>query len=71
MLYEVITHPFSKSLRPILEPIAARHGANVKVSEVPPGPPVLSTLVAEVYAPTLDERGTQFSSTALAERLSP
>ncbi|HEX9799819.1 MAG TPA: efflux RND transporter permease subunit [Thermoanaerobaculia bacterium] len=50
------SHPFSKSLRPILAPIAERHGANVKVSEVPPGPPVLSTLVAEVYAPTLDER---------------
>jgi len=50
------SHPFAKSLRAILAPIAARHGANVKVSEVPPGPPVLSTLVAEVYAPTLDER---------------
>jgi multidrug efflux pump subunit AcrB len=50
------SHPFAKSLRPILAPIAARHGANVKVSEVPPGPPVLSTLVAEVYAPTLEER---------------
>jgi len=50
------SHPFAKSLRPILAPIAARHGANVKVSEVPPGPPVLSTLVAEIYAPTLGER---------------
>jgi len=50
------SHPFAKSLRPILDPIAARHGANVKVSEVPPGPPVLSTLVAEIYAPTLEER---------------
>jgi len=50
------SHPFAKSLRPILAPIAERHGANVKVSEVPPGPPVLSTLVAEIYAPTLDER---------------
>jgi len=33
----------------------ARYGANVKVSEVPPGPPVLQTLVAEVYGP--DYRG--------------
>ena len=32
-------------------PIAAKAGANVKVVEVPPGPPVLSTLVAEVYGP--------------------
>ncbi|HLF57842.1 MAG TPA: efflux RND transporter permease subunit, partial [Thermoanaerobaculia bacterium] len=53
---ERASHPFAKSLRPILAPIAARHGANVKVSEVPPGPPVLSTLVAEIYAPTLEER---------------
>jgi multidrug efflux pump subunit AcrB len=53
---DMASHPFAKSLRPILAPIAARHGANVKVAEVPPGPPVLSTLVAEVYAPTLDER---------------
>jgi multidrug efflux pump subunit AcrB len=50
------SHPFAKSLRARLAPIAARHGANVKVAEVPPGPPVLSTLVAEVYAPTLEER---------------
>ncbi len=50
------SHPFAKSLRPLLAPIATRHGANVKVTEVPPGPPVLSTLVAEIYAPTAAER---------------
>lgn len=50
------SHDFAKDLRPLLAPIAARHGANVKVTEVPPGPPVLSTLVAEVYAPTPAER---------------
>jgi multidrug efflux pump subunit AcrB len=50
------SHAFAAALRPILAPIARRHGANVKVSEVPPGPPVLSTLVAEVYAPTFEER---------------
>jgi hypothetical protein len=32
--------------------IGARHGANVKVVEVPPGPPVLAPLVAEIYGPT-------------------
>ena len=37
-------------------PIAERYGARIKVAEVPPGPPVLETLVAEVYGPTLDER---------------
>jgi multidrug efflux pump subunit AcrB len=57
------SHPFARELRPLLEPIARRHGANVKVTEVPPGPPVLSTLVAEVYAPTSEER------LALAERV--
>jgi multidrug efflux pump subunit AcrB len=35
--------------------VAKRHGARVKVAEVPPGPPVLQTLVAEVYGP--DARG--------------
>ncbi|MFN7941001.1 MAG: efflux RND transporter permease subunit [Thermoanaerobaculia bacterium] len=50
------SHPLARSLRPILAPIAARHGANIKVSEVPPGPPVLSTLVAEIYAPRLEDR---------------
>jgi len=50
------SHEFAKKLRPLLAPIAERHGANVKVTEVPPGPPVLSTLVAEVYAPTATER---------------
>ncbi len=33
-------------------PIAARYGARIKVAEVPPGPPVLETLVAEIYGPT-------------------
>ncbi len=50
------SHPFAKTLRPLLAPIAARYGANVKVTEVPPGPPVLSTLVAEIYAPVASER---------------
>jgi multidrug efflux pump subunit AcrB len=50
------SHQFANELRPLLQPIATKHGANVKVSEVPPGPPVLSTLVAEIYAPTAVER---------------
>jgi multidrug efflux pump subunit AcrB len=36
---------------PALAAIGARHGANVKVVEVPPGPPVLAPIVAEVYGP--------------------
>jgi multidrug efflux pump subunit AcrB len=35
----------------MIQPIAAKYGARLKVAEVPPGPPVLQTLVAEVYGP--------------------
>ncbi|MBI5711530.1 MAG: efflux RND transporter permease subunit [Candidatus Eisenbacteria bacterium] len=48
------SHAIAKRVRPALERNAARYGARVKVVEVPPGPPVLSTLVAEVYGPDLD-----------------
>ena len=48
------SHAIARRARPGLERIAARFGARVKVVEVPPGPPVLSTLVAEVYGPDLD-----------------
>jgi multidrug efflux pump subunit AcrB len=45
------SHDIAKRVRPAVQGVAARHGANVKVAEVPPGPPVLQTLVAEVYGP--------------------
>jgi multidrug efflux pump subunit AcrB len=45
------SHDIAKRVRPLLTPIAARYGARVKIAEIPPGPPVLSTLVAEVYGP--------------------
>ncbi|MFH2219661.1 MAG: efflux RND transporter permease subunit [Pseudomonadota bacterium] len=45
------SHEIAKRVRPALKAIADRHHARVKVAEVPPGPPVLSTLVAEVYGP--------------------
>lgn len=48
------SHDLAKRLRPELKKIADRFGARIKVAEIPPGPPVLSTLVAEVYGP--DER---------------
>ncbi len=48
------SHAIAKRLRPLLQPVAARYGARLKVVEVPPGPPVLSTLVAEIYGPTLE-----------------
>jgi multidrug efflux pump subunit AcrB len=45
------SHPIARRLRDELAPVAARLGARIKVVEVPPGPPVLQTLVAEVYGP--------------------
>ncbi len=44
------SHDFAKRIRARLEAIAVRLGARIKIAEVPPGPPVLQTLVAEVYA---------------------
>jgi multidrug efflux pump subunit AcrB len=49
------SHDIAKRVRPLIDAVAAKHGARVKVAEVPPGPPVLQTLVAEVYGP--DYRG--------------
>jgi multidrug efflux pump subunit AcrB len=46
------SHEIAKCVRNKLWPVANRLGANIKVAEVPPGPPVLQTLVAEVYGPT-------------------
>jgi len=45
------SHQIARRLRPELGKIAAPFGARIKVTEVPPGPPVLETLVAEVYGP--------------------
>jgi multidrug efflux pump subunit AcrB len=45
------SHEIAKQVRTRLLPIANRFGARIKVAEVPPGPPVLQTLVAEVYGP--------------------
>lgn len=45
------SHEIARALRPGLAAIGQRHGASVKVVEIPPGPPVLSPLVAELYGP--------------------
>ncbi|MSM40235.1 MAG: AcrB/AcrD/AcrF family protein [Geobacter sp.] len=45
------SHDIAKKVRPLLKKIADKYGARVKIAEIPPGPPVLSTLVAEVYGP--------------------
>ena len=57
------SHDIAKRIRPLVAKIAAEHGAAVAVAEVPPGPPVLQTLVAEIYAPTDEAR------LALAQRV--
>jgi multidrug efflux pump subunit AcrB len=50
----VQSHAIAKRLRPLLDAIGNEYGARIQVSEVPPGPPVVQTLVAEVYGPDLD-----------------
>ncbi len=50
------SHEIAKAVRQDLTPIARRFGARIKVAEVPPGPPVLETLVAEVYGPAEEGR---------------
>ena len=50
------SHDIAKIVRPEVQKIAKKYGANVKIIEVPPGPPVLSTLVAEIYGPNYEEQ---------------
>ncbi len=45
------SHEIASSVRPEIQKIAAKYNANVKIVEVPPGPPVLATIVAEIYGP--------------------
>ncbi|MEJ7613960.1 MAG: efflux RND transporter permease subunit [Candidatus Fervidibacter sacchari] len=50
------SHDIAKRIRPAVQKIAEKYGARVKVVEVPPGPPVLQTLVAEVYGPDYEKQ---------------
>jgi len=50
------SHDLAKRVRPRVAAIAAKYGARVAVAEVPPGPPVLQTLVAEIYGPDEQSR---------------
>jgi len=45
------SHDIAKEVRPKIDEIAKKYGASVKVAEIPPGPPVMETLVAEIYGP--------------------
>ncbi len=61
------SHDIARAMRPKLDAIGRRYGASVKVVEVPPGPPVLSPLVAEVYGP--DYTHSREVALALEQRL--
>ncbi|MDP2816898.1 MAG: efflux RND transporter permease subunit [Polaromonas sp.] len=50
------SHEIATRVRPALQKIGQRFGANVKVVEVPPGPPVLAPIVAEIYGPEAEGR---------------
>ncbi len=50
------SHDIAKQMRPGIQEIGKKFGANVKIVEVPPGPPVLSTIVAEIYGPDYDQQ---------------
>jgi multidrug efflux pump subunit AcrB len=50
------SHDIAKRVREHLVPIARRFNATIQVAEVPPGPPVLQTLVAEIYGPDPSRR---------------
>jgi len=45
------SHDIAKAIRPKLKEIGDRYHARIQVAEIPPGPPVLQTLVTEVYGP--------------------
>lgn len=60
------SHDIAKRIRPVIQKIAAEYGANAKVVEVPPGPPVLSTLVLEIYG---NDREEQFAVAREAENI--
>jgi multidrug efflux pump subunit AcrB len=50
------SHAIATRLRPLLEALTRPLGARMKIVEIPPGPPVLDTLVAEIYGPTQVDR---------------
>ena len=50
------SHDIARRVREEVQRIGAKYGANIKIVEVPPGPPVLSTLVAEIYGPDYAEQ---------------
>jgi len=67
---ELQSHGLVTRLRDDLESIAAKHNADIQLVEMPPGPPVLATLVAEVYgAPSTPYADIQAQAQQVAARL--
>lgn len=50
------SHDIVKKMRPDIIKIGKKYNANIKLVEIPPGPPVLSTIVAEVYGPDYEQQ---------------
>jgi len=67
----VKSHPIATRVRPALEAILKPRGARMKIVEIPPGPPVLDTLVAEVYGPTAAQRDAYAAHVLQAFRSTP
>lgn len=53
---KVSSHQIIEALRPVIKKFSEKYQAIVKVLEIPPGPPVLATLLAEVYGPSEEVR---------------
>jgi multidrug efflux pump subunit AcrB len=53
---ERASHEIAAAVRPALALAGQRYGASVKVVEVPPGPPVMSPIVAEIYGPDYEQQ---------------
>jgi len=65
------SHQIATTVRPKLTAISAPLGARLRLVEIPPGPPVLATLVAEVYGPTGAERDAYAAQVREAFRATP
>ncbi len=50
------SHDIARAVRGAIQEIGTRYNANIKIVEVPPGPPVLSTIVGEIYGPDYEDQ---------------
>ena len=53
---KISSHEIIEGLRPVIQKFGQRRNAVTKVLEIPPGPPVMATMLAEIYGPTLQTR---------------